>query len=149
MLASRTTIRTAWTTAYKWWLSKQRDNSQGDNKLQMLLHSWAVSPTTCRGPLSRGATGICILLHTAGGAGWVSLGSLLLPSKVAPVTSWSLLPQPCISPAQAATEPPHLILSRTGLWPAHRLRTSDRGSLGNLCILVKNGFHCTLRVSSS
>lgn len=105
MLAGRTTARRAWATVCKWWLSNQRNNSQGDNKLQMLLHSWQCPPPCAVVP-SRGGRRHLHPAPRRGGAGWASLGSLLLPSTVTPVTSWSLLPEPCMSPEQAATGPP-------------------------------------------
>lgn len=130
---------------------KKRNNSQEDNKhfANVATSIGSVSHHAACGPLTQGAIGICVLLHTMGGAGWMSLGSLLLPSKVTLVTSWSLLSEPCMSPGHGAMKLPYLFLSWISLWSPNHLHILDQGSLGNLCILVKNGFHCTLRVSSS
>ena len=71
----------------------ERNNSQEENKhfADAATSVGSVSHHAACGPLPRGATGICVLLHAVGGAGRIPLGSLLLPSKVTPVTSWSLL----------------------------------------------------------
>lgn len=92
-------------------------------------------------PSHGGATSICVPVMYR--VGCVSLGGLL-PSKVINVTAWSSL-----CPGHAAMEQPHIFLILVSLGTPHHLHTSDWGSLGNLSILVKNCFHCTLRVSSS
>lgn len=62
---------------------RKRNNSQEEKEHFASVSS--VSRHAACGPLPRGATGICVLLHAVGGAGRMPLGSLLLPSKVTPV----------------------------------------------------------------
>lgn len=124
------------------------------NTLQRLPRPLAVFPphrfhhTAGLRHLPQGASGVCPV-HSGGGAGCMSLGSLLLPSKVTLVTSWPLSSEPCIHQHKLQLNHPTYSCpgQASGL---HTIFTFQMGvSLGNLCMLVKNGFHCTLRVSSS
>lgn len=74
-------------------LERKRNNSQEENKhfANAATSVGSVCHHAACGPLPQGAAGVCVLLHAMGGAGWMPLGSLLLPSKVTLVTSRSLL----------------------------------------------------------
>lgn len=94
-----------WHPFIKCGLKKKRNNSQEDNKhfANAVTSIGSVSHHAAYGPLPQGASHWPLSCSTPGS---MSLGSLWLPSKVTPVTSWSLLSESWMSPGQAARNHP-------------------------------------------